>query len=30
MDSYRSESGGSTGTTLGELLKEQISNSGDS
>ena len=30
MDSYRSEGGGSTGTTLGELLKEQISNSGDS
>jgi small subunit ribosomal protein S1 len=30
MDSYRSESGSSTGTTLGELLKEQISNSGDS
>jgi small subunit ribosomal protein S1 len=30
VESYRSESGGGSGTTLGELLKEQISNSSDS
>ncbi len=30
MESYRSDGSGSSATTLGELLKEQISNASDS